>query len=543
MAIVTRYVGRFIYTYDTGDATVPSIRSEVTNTETANTSFTLNKAASSITGDEFLITLALDGSGHSLTTPTGFTSQVDAASGGDTSTSMSWCWTKTVDGTEAASVTFTTGANEAWAGRYLCVRDTGGVDVVAEDVSVANRTTATLPSVVVTDDNSLGILTVYCEDADTVITVPTGWTRYGSDVVAGTTETGEKLATFYREMEAGSTGTVTVTQSLSQEMILGLVVYKPIDSTPPTGSAALTQANQVIAATGAQLFTGSAALTQANQALAATGSETFTGSSAITQAGQTLAASGTVGSGLSGSAALTQANQALAASGTEQFSGSSALTQANQALAASGTERFTGSSALTQSNQALAASGTERFTGSAPIAQANQALSATGTERFSGSAAITQAAQVLAATGTNGFTGTATLIQSGNSLSASAALIFSGTAGLTQAPAQVSSTGALRFSASASLTQAPQVLAAAGAAQFIGTVSLTQQGNTLSAMGTIDNSVSGAAALQQMNQVFAAAGSIEFFISEDRVIIYAGDIGRIVGKAYALRVIKYDREH
>ena len=338
MAIVTRYVGRFIYTFEESSATVPSIRSEVTNVVTADTAFSLNKPSGSVTGDEFLITIALDGTGHSLATPSGFTSRTDAASGGDTTTSMSWCWTKTVDGTEAASVSYTTAANEAWAGRYLCIQDTGGIDTgaFAEDISSSNRLTATLPSVTVADANSLGVLTVYCEDADTVISVPAGWTRYGSDVVAGTAGTGDKLATFTKTLAAGATGTVTVTQSLSQEMILGLVVYKPVQlgGTLSAGlSAVLSKAFQTAAGLSAAIQkTGNTQNLSVSAVLAKIQSQQAALSSAL-QKQQQLSASLNLAAQKTGLVQTASLSSALAKQQTANVSVNAALQKTQSATA------------------------------------------------------------------------------------------------------------------------------------------------------------------------------------------------------------------
>ncbi len=81
----------------------------------------------------------------------------------------------------------------------------------------------------------------------------------------------------------------------------------------------------------------------------------FSGTAALTESGEALAASGKLI--FSGTAALTESGEALAASGKEKFTGTAALTESGEALAASGKEKFTGTAALTESGEALAATG------------------------------------------------------------------------------------------------------------------------------------------------------------------------------------------
>jgi len=182
---------------------------------------------------------------------------------------------------------------------------------------------------------------------------------------------------------------------------------------PITGTAAITQATAVVAASGVESFVGTVAATQAVAVVAASGVEVFVGAAAITQATAAVSASGVTA--FVGTAGITQATAVVAASGVEAFTGTGAATQQAASVAASGATVFVGTAAVTQATATVAASGVTAFVGTGVVTQAVATVAASGVESFTGTGAVTQATAVVSATGTSGGvpsrTGTASVTQ------------------------------------------------------------------------------------------------------------------------------------
>ena len=152
---------------------------------------------------------------------------------------------------------------------------------------------------------------------------------------------------------------------------LALVAIAVSEKEPITGTLAVTNANDTLAASGTvtpPAFTGTLATTNANDSLAASGTVTppaFTGTVAYTNTTDTLAASGTVTSPpITGTLAYTNANDTVVASGTSvppPITGTIATTNAADTLTASGTAAppaITGTLSYTNHADTLVASGT-----------------------------------------------------------------------------------------------------------------------------------------------------------------------------------------
>lgn len=84
-----------------------------------------------------------------------------------------------------------------------------------------------------------------------------------------------------------------------------------LSSGPITGSLAVTEADDALAATGASTVTGALTKTEADDTLSAAGGEVITGALAVTEANDSLSAAGS--SSITGSLTVTEANDALAA--------------------------------------------------------------------------------------------------------------------------------------------------------------------------------------------------------------------------------------
>lgn len=128
---------------------------------------------------------------------------------------------------------------------------------------------------------------------------------------------------------------------------------EPVISGSPTGTAAVTEAPDTLAASGTNTpptFTGTLARTEAADTLVASGTNTpptLTGTLAVTEAPDTLAAAGTnTAPGFTGTLAVTEAADTVVASGTNTppvvITGTAAVTEANDTMVGIGTNTAPG---------------------------------------------------------------------------------------------------------------------------------------------------------------------------------------------------------
>ena len=185
----------------------------------------------------------------------------------------------------------------------------------------------------------------------------------------------------------------------------GLSNFTPWDtnSSPVTGSVAVTEAQDTLAATGKVLVSGHVAVTEAQDSFAATGTVLVSGHVAVTEAQDNFAATGKVL--VSGHVAVTEAQDNFAATGKVLVSGQIAVTETQDSLAASASVFTGGSAALQEIQDALAATGTVLVSGAAVLQEIQDSLAAQGTAAqptLTGSIAITEAQDNFAAIGNNG---------------------------------------------------------------------------------------------------------------------------------------------
>lgn len=151
-------------------------------------------------------------------------------------------------------------------------------------------------------------------------------------------------------------------------------------SSDVTGTLAVTNARDTLAAAGTPTVAGTLARTNANDALSAAGTTTVTGALAKTNADDSLAASGDVGGAVTGTLNRQNANDSLAAAGTTTVTGTLATTNASDTLAAAGSTTVVGSLAKTEGADTLQATGAAgSVTGTVAVTNRNDTLEALGT--------------------------------------------------------------------------------------------------------------------------------------------------------------------
>lgn len=173
-----------------------AIASFAQGTNTTKISTTLDVTKPTCINGDVLISLALADGNVTWTTHTGFTELLDSQ--------RAEISRRTVDTTEAATLTFTSSANHSRAsGAVVCLR--GGTYDTIGSVS-AEASSPAAPSITMTGAGI--VLAIFWRAADSVaFTAPTGFTPVAVDNDGDS----PSYAIFYKEVAAGATGTVTST--------------------------------------------------------------------------------------------------------------------------------------------------------------------------------------------------------------------------------------------------------------------------------------------------------------------------------------------
>lgn len=163
-----------------GDLTdAPQFRSSSTAFATS-ASLTSSPAipAGVVTGDVILASVILASITDTVATPTGWTLVAGPVGTTGGSDEQSYLFSRTVDGTEGSSVTFTkTGTAAGWRCTLTAWQNTAGVGVFASNSAGATATNApTLPTVTPTVDNST-LVGVICIRSNLTTTVPSQFTQ------------------------------------------------------------------------------------------------------------------------------------------------------------------------------------------------------------------------------------------------------------------------------------------------------------------------------------------------------------------------------
>ncbi len=198
-----------------------------------------------------------------------------------------------------------------------------------------------------------------------------------------------------------------------------------IYSLPPasgvSGSAAITEAADTIAAVGALIVAGTAAANEAADVVTGVGAEGVTGTAAVAEASDIVAATGA--QAVAGTAAVSEAADAVSATGAESVAGSAAISESADAVSATGSAGGGGVAAIVEPADAVSASGGQSVTGSGTVTEAADVVSATGAQAVAGTAAVAESIDQVAGAGAQGVSGTAAIVESPDSV------IATGTAG------------------------------------------------------------------------------------------------------------------
>lgn len=349
------------------------IRATNTGSVSGGTSITVTKPSGTTSGDYLLGLISKDDDDAPVFT--GFTDL--AGAGGGSTTSEGRASSKVAGGSEGASYTISWAGGEDGVAMVLAIQDTTGIDITAEDVAITNRTSGSV-SGTVTNNGSLAILYGACEDAGTNFSAPDGtWTQIGSTLTQGSGVTGASMAVWYKTLNAGATGTLTVGSDANQELIVGLIVYAPAAS-GNTLSGAMNTDDYAMAGVAKVAVAMSGAMTLDEYTMSGAAKVAVAASMAATLDDYTMAGSMSAKSVMTG--AMTLDDDTMAGSAAVLVSSSAAMTLDDDTLSGAAQVAVNATASMTLDEDTMA--------GSAAVAIAASAAMTLDDDTMAGSANV-----------------------------------------------------------------------------------------------------------------------------------------------------------
>lgn len=312
-----------------------------------------------------------------------------------------------------------------------------------------------------------------------------------------------------------------------------------------TGTAAISEAADVAAGTGAQSVTGSATITEGADAssgvgstgntgagastespdtASATGAQSVSGSAGITESADTAAGVGAAGAG--GNAAIVEGADTATGTGAVSVAGSAAATEAADVAAGVGAQSVAGTAAATEGADVAAGAGAAGDVGAAAITESADVASGTGALSVSGSGAATESPDVVSAIGGESVTGTAAIAETADTTAGTAAVSVTGAAAATESADVAAGTGSAGGGGTAAINETPDVAAGTGGIAITGTAAAVESADF--AVGTGEISITGSAATQEGADTASGSGGIAIAgaaaILESHDIAYASSL-------------------
>ncbi|MEN6302262.1 MAG: hypothetical protein ABFD96_06015 [Armatimonadia bacterium] len=320
----------------------------------------------------------------------------------DVNLSVSW---KRMGSTPDTSVTTLLGGGIRTAVAYVLrgVDTTTALDVTTTTATAINSGIADPPAITpITAGSRVVAIAAALSDSSSDITQPGGY-GYAANVKNIGSYPNAHLSVSSKTVFSGTENPGAVTGVLDSTIFSWAAVTLAFRPQQPaiTGTAAITEGDDTVVATGTVRVAGTASITEADDTVASTGTVRVAGTASITEDDDTVSATGTVGSApITGTASITEGDDTVAATGTVRVAGTAAITEGNDTVAATGTVRVAGTASITEGADTVAATVTVRVAGTASITEGDDTVSAAGTVRVAGTASITEGNDTVVATGT-----------------------------------------------------------------------------------------------------------------------------------------------
>jgi len=442
--------------------------------------------------------LIVNSSNEAVSTPAGWTA-ISTNNGTGTGTAatadsvaLHVFWRFATSGAEANAAladsgNHTTGTIITFTG----VDTTDPLETNAVTTKSTNSTSDTFPAITTAGDNRLVVAIIAGGQESTY----SAWTFAGLDSFTARAHyeatsgvDGSIAAASGGKAAAGSTGTGSVTASISTKAITMTVALKPADaSSGGTGTLAVTLADASLSATGTLPIVGTLSGTLADSTLSSAGALSIKGTLSQTLADATLSSAGALP--LKGTMAATLADATLSAFGEPTpVLATLAVTLADSTLAATGALPIKGTLAATLADATAASAGVLPIAATSSATLADATLSSTGILSIVGSAAITLAEATLASLSTLAISATLAVTLASATSAGAGALPIVGTLSVTLEDSTLSSAGGLAPPIAGTLagTLADATLSATAALPIAATLGVTLADATASATAHFD---------------------------------------------------------
>lgn len=309
---------------------------------------------------------------------------------------------------------------------------------------------------------------------------------------------------------------------LNRRDSVGLIGGGP---SPISGTAAITDSQEQVSATGQTEGSGILSITDGSETLTVDGATKVSGTASITEAAEQISGAGQTE--VSGTASVTDESETLTISGATKVSGTASVTEAVETVLASGSTDVQGDFALTDSGEIITASGTVITTGTVQITDGGEGISiVSGLQEILGSASITDGTEDVSATGETEIAGNVLITDSGEIISAVSALQdITGTAQITDAAEEVDATGEVKIAGTASLADGTEEVIIVGQNDVTGSVSFADLAAEIAAEGAVE--VQGSLALTDLGESISAREGVPARLArvhvrlEDIIVLHA----------------------
>jgi uncharacterized phiE125 gp8 family phage protein len=259
-------------------------------------------------------------------------------------------------------------------------------------------------------------------------------------------------------------------------------------------------------AAAASPISGSAAITDAAEMAAATGAARSTGQTTVADGADTTSASGAAVA--AGAAAIADAGEAAAGSGASLVAGTASTADGADTASATAVAKVTAAGSATDSAESVAGSSSVADSAAGAVTDTGESLAASGStaDRAVGSIADDAEAASLAAAVQDLAAGT--IAESGEDLAAAAAAPEAGSGAIGDGPDALAAAGTVPIGGSLSTSETDEQLAADAASAIAGSATIADPGGALTGTAAVGGIATGAAQIDELADVGAAAGAV-----------------------------------
>lgn len=247
-----------------------------------------------------------------------------------------------------------------------------------------------------------------------------------------------------------------------------------------SGSGAITEAVDTVAASGDIPISGDGAVTESADMAAGTGDIPISGDGAVAELADAVSGSGTVeDQAITGDGAVVEASDTVAGTGDVPISGASAVAEVVDAVAGLGDIPISSTGAITEGPDTLAAVGDIPISGSGATTEAVDLVA--GVASFggetSGDGAVSEAADAVAGLGTVPISSSAAITETADTTTGLGNIPVSSSAAITELADTVAGTGDLASGGAtgdAAITESADTITGVGGVAITGSGSITE---------------------------------------------------------------------